>query len=106
MSSIDVTFARGDDWEGLYVDGVLQQEGHSIPAHDILEWIKDFGEVTISEYESREVNLSWLDDRGSLPHYLTEVVWGDEDYTPEDWETELLDDMDEDVQALMDRDRE
>lgn len=75
MRKVSITFARGDDWEGFYVDDRLRAEGHSISAGEVFEWVRDIGEVRVTSYESKEVNLDWLDDCGSLPERLSDVVW-------------------------------
>jgi hypothetical protein len=50
-------FKSGEcDWEGLYIDGTLKIEGHSISARDILEYLGKYLnfeiEVVIDEKES------------------------------------------------------
>ena len=55
-----VTYARGDDWEGLYIDGKLVLEDHSIDVRDILEAV-GFKIKTVW------VDLDWLAETGSLP---------------------------------------
>lgn len=34
-----VQFLRGDDWVGLYVDGELRYQGHSIQEEDVVRYI-------------------------------------------------------------------
>ena len=45
-----------DDWAGLYKDGVLLQEGHSIPTRDLCE----------------ELGISYTFDEGDVDDYLME----------------------------------
>lgn len=52
------------DWEGIYVDGKLIAEGHSLDARQTMEAIG-------VEFEHRETDLK---DSGSLPDKLEEVT--------------------------------
>ena len=36
----DVKFLRGDDWIGLYLDGLLRYEGHSIDYDQLMDFLK------------------------------------------------------------------
>ena len=65
-ASIKVGLVRGDDWEGLYLDGKLVEEGHHFRLTDVLA---RFG------IECDEVwpDDSWLEERGSLPKNFEEV---------------------------------
>ena len=57
---------RGDDWEGLYVDGELATEGHQLI-------IEDLADVLGIEIEDKYANIDWLEERGSLPNKLEDV---------------------------------
>lgn len=61
-----VVFAYADDWEGLYVDGILRCEGHSIQIEYAL---KAVGVVM----ESIRPDQEWLEENGSLPVNLSDV---------------------------------
>lgn len=62
------TLVTASDWTGLYIDGELAIEGHSIDAFDALDWAKDRGPVT--KLEMLEANNAWLEDLGNLPGQL------------------------------------
>lgn len=62
-----ITLVRGDDWQGLYVDGRLVNEGHRI-----LE--EDFARALGVEVTFQRADEGWLEDRGDLPRQLTDVV--------------------------------
>ena len=68
--------AQGDDWEGLYIDGALVDEGHSLGVRNTLRFLLS-AEPSISDADLsvREVDLDWIADRGSLPTYIDEVKW-------------------------------
>lgn len=65
-----LVLVRGDDWEGIYVDGNLLTEGHSIEVMDAVQLA-----VThrVTEYETQWADLTWLHDEGNLPRRLDEV---------------------------------
>lgn len=59
------TLVRGDDWCGLYVDGILKFEGHSIRPEAIVE--EYMGGTVVDADEE------WLEKRGRLPAKLSHV---------------------------------
>ena len=59
---------KGDDWQGLYIDGILMSEDHSIS-------IEDFAEVVGIKLSKKYVDLDWLEDNGYLPKLLENVVY-------------------------------
>jgi hypothetical protein len=61
-----VTSASGD-WEGLYKNGVLLSEGHSIHIEDLFELLE-------LDFEQLEAKEDWVEERGDLPEKLEEVV--------------------------------
>lgn len=69
-----ITYATNyDDWEGIYVDGVLKVEGHKIQIHDLFELFSDFSTV-------ENINATdYLDQYGSLPYKLAELDLIDDD---------------------------
>lgn len=70
------TFARGDDWEGLYIDDILIEQGHSLSP----EWAARQAIITPpSKVDVREVDFNWLDNEGWLPDNLTGVKWHETD---------------------------
>lgn len=76
-----VVFARGDDWEGLYLDGILVEEGHSIQPEEALRKILSHYPVNESFLQSNDVvvidiDLDWIESQGSLPSVLSDVKMG------------------------------
>ena len=61
---IDIVF--GDDWEGIYVDNVLIDEGHSLQVGDVLALLG-------YDVSARECDYEWLYEMGSLPKTLDKV---------------------------------
>ncbi len=63
------TLVDGDDWVGLYKDGVLLEEGHRILLRDLAKYAGiDFERVELSSD-----NMEWLGERGGFPMDLGEV---------------------------------
>ena len=60
------TLVWGDDWEGFYIDGELQVEGHKVTVEDVLEFIG----IT---YDVVYPDQSWLEEEGNLPRRLKAV---------------------------------
>jgi hypothetical protein len=71
-----------DDWQGMYVNGTLKEEGHEVRIDDISKYtpISEIKVFCLSYYGTEE-----LEDFGSLPNKLSEI--------PSDWFCE--DDLDE-----------
>jgi len=61
-----IALVDGDDWQGLYVDGKLLQQGHVISSDDILK-------ATGIDYDYIFADIDWLGERGDLPDNLNEV---------------------------------
>ena len=61
-----VTYVQGDDWEGVYIDGKLEIEGHSIDFREVLDKMG-------VQVESISADCNWLHERGRLPDNLSEV---------------------------------
>lgn len=62
-----------DDWMGLYIDGELVYENHSINARDVLRdgmKLRDF-EVSYEDHEALE---AYSEDMGSCPETWAEVL--------------------------------
>ncbi len=62
---MDIVIATFDDWHGIYVDGKLEYENHSLQHRDVLEALK-------IEYTSIEVPMDEL-DMGHLPETVEEL---------------------------------
>jgi hypothetical protein len=67
----DVSLVYGDDWEGLYLDGLLIREGHSLDVRDVLEALG----ITVDYVMADDC----LNELGSCPPLLTEVVPDEEE---------------------------
>lgn len=66
-----IHFMRADDWVGLYIDGELVMEGHSLRVWDVVEQLAPDAEITSSWHEDDDdPYLSWK--TGSCPKELPE----------------------------------
>ena len=69
--STTIQFVHADDWEGLYIDGKLILEGHSLSAVDVLDAIWEhrtpgFG-LRVTSYEAHDADEDWMFTQGTLP---------------------------------------
>lgn len=71
-NAIKVVFADGDDWQGLYIDGVLRIENHRLDVVDLLHVVKLYVKGPF-DVECKEVCCDWIEDRGSFPRNISEV---------------------------------
>jgi hypothetical protein len=62
---IDIIF--GDGWEGLYVNGVLKDQEHSLSAESVVRAL-GFLNVNCDECDS-----DWLNEQGVLPDDIKDV---------------------------------
>lgn len=75
----DIIIAQANDWEGIYIDGVLQLEGHHISNRALAEFIADGVSQGADRVVFRQVNYTWMHENGELPLYVTDVeFFGDE----------------------------
>lgn len=63
-----IVTVNGGDWQGLYIDGVLKYEDHSID-------LDVFAGLVKIELEEKWCNDDWLSERGRLPERLEEVCF-------------------------------
>jgi len=67
-----ITIAMGHDWEGLYIDGQLADEGHSINLRDFVSHIQQ-RKQPIETAVFRDVDDDWLELQGVFPRDIKEV---------------------------------
>lgn len=64
-----ITFVSGDDWQGLYLDGELIEEGHRVDVADVLCHLGFACEQIYADNQ-------WLAERGSLPENRNDIKEG------------------------------
>lgn len=65
-----VVYVTADDWEGVYVNGLLAEQGHRIDSQDWKRLLK-YGWQEWYEYDISD-NCEWLHEEGFLPDALWE----------------------------------
>jgi len=70
---MEIFIANADDWEGLYINGYLVTEGHSISNKELAMAIIDRLPRTGISYESKEVDPTWMSLNSTLPQELSKV---------------------------------
>jgi hypothetical protein len=66
LSECKITYVTGDDWEAMFVDGVLLEEGHRIDRDVLLDRL-------FPNCEYKEADMEWLERRGNFPEKLKDV---------------------------------
>lgn len=70
-----ITYVSMDDWAGLYINGQLQFEGHSVPAFEWVEAINKVDGPVVAEELSLDDNkvTEWIESLGNLPQNLGDI---------------------------------
>jgi hypothetical protein len=66
MKKLVMVSSSSGDWEGLYVDGVLFSEGHSLSSREVLS-------AAGIKLEEKNAAEGWLEEQGCLPTKLKDV---------------------------------
>lgn len=61
-----------DDWEGVYINGEIEYESHSVGSFAWTTIISKYQHFN-SDIKSFEVDFDYMSDRGNLPHYFKEL---------------------------------
>lgn len=69
-----VTVFLGEDWQGLYLDGELERQGHSLRILEVLNSLKDHSGEPIRSVEVVEEKGDWLQYEGYLPVTVKELI--------------------------------
>ena len=72
---MQVSVVRGEDWEALYINGILKNENHSIMTERTLEILEEAfnGSLYTLEVEVIQADDKWLSKRGNMPMSLKDV---------------------------------
>ena len=72
---MQVSVVRGEDWEALYINGILKNENHSIMTERALEILEEAfnGSPYTLEVEVIQADDKWLSKRGNMPMSLKDV---------------------------------
>ena len=69
MAKKSFFLARGDDWQGLYVDGKLVYQHHKVDAHTLSQELTKAG----VDFKTGWVDFNFLCDHDGLPENLDDV---------------------------------
>lgn len=65
---------NGDDWQGVYLDGEMHAQDHSIREHHWLYLVEKAGSLCEDvEVHVWTADLDWLDSLGYLPHDFKDI---------------------------------
>jgi hypothetical protein len=71
IENAHVVFVTGGmDWQGLYINGVLEFQDHSIPMSDVLALLVG---KHVASFKEVEYDLDWMETESYLPSNLSEV---------------------------------
>lgn len=59
-----ILVTNGDDWEGLYVDGVMVEQGHRVSRDSFMG---------LASYKTVDVDQDWADSVGHYPELYAEI---------------------------------
>ena len=65
-----VTHVKSDDWEGLYVDGFIQDQNHSLRVDSLGYLVNLF---SLEDYRSFYVCGEWMEEQGYLPENIKDI---------------------------------
>lgn len=71
LATQHITLVTADDWEGLYVNGKLHDENHSLDYGFIFERLGDVPRMYA--FHRIRVKDEWMLDEGRLPTYLSQI---------------------------------
>lgn len=72
MKRVAATFVSGNDWTGLYVDGVLRVQSHDLSISELAHVMK--GELfTLRARFLNEAGVDIVEERGVLPTQLSDI---------------------------------
>lgn len=75
-----LVFLSFDDWEGIYIDGVLHHEGHELGEGDRFFYLLELSEemnfcrADITFPEPMDALVEMVEDSGHLPNDLKDIV--------------------------------
>lgn len=71
MKKKKIVIVSGDDWEGLYIDGKIVDQGHRLRLEEVLRLLG-------FDVDCKEADNEWLEQYGNLPDKLKDVKESDE----------------------------
>lgn len=75
MNMNHYVLVSGDDWIGLYINGFLVYQDHSIEPGKLFEIIMKEGNGQVDSHRETHCDCHWLSDVGYLPSLLSDVKY-------------------------------
>lgn len=69
---MNIALVSGDDWQGLYLNGELVMQNHSLRLVDVLQCLTDRCD-DICDFKQITADEEWLESWGNLPQRLDAV---------------------------------
>jgi len=63
-----------DDWEGLYVNGRLIEEGHKVKRSELIQTMKEFNTFNVEEKWLNNEGIEVVESLGSMPKKYLEII--------------------------------
>ncbi|RNB59389.1 hypothetical protein EDM57_04400 [Brevibacillus gelatini] len=64
---------KGDDWEGLFNNGLLIDESHEILKSELVRYMQEYNTLDVEFLWLNNDGIEWLHDVGSLPLKFDEI---------------------------------
>lgn len=82
-----IQIVTGEDWQGLYINNVLEDDGHSLSVNIVVKQIADYiNQLGVEDGIScyfYEIDQEWMEEQGGLPQDFNDI--------PKDWLTLVVD---------------
>lgn len=68
----EIVIVRGENWEGIFINGALKMQDHRIEIPELLGVLRDFFKLQF-EIRTLDCDYEWLNNSGGLPEKLDKV---------------------------------
>lgn len=78
---VDLVHSPDGDWVGLYFEGKLMTQGHSIQEFDVMKIVAQYSQEYMCWFEAPVSHWNWDpdEDGGHLPDEFAEISWSQDD---------------------------
>lgn len=73
MRKINIVIATHQDWDAIYVDGILKNEDHTLYACDLVDSLLEETPCCIETIEMKSVDEKWWYDKNDLDGYPSKI---------------------------------
>lgn len=68
-----VRLIKADDWEGLYIDDSIFEQGHKLDGEVFLGLLCNYSDKLCGGYEIYYIEQEWIEDLGYLPQKFSDI---------------------------------